>query len=436
VSFLLGHSFKTATLRNSCIQFIWWLVFFPGFYSTDSFAVLQMAKTGELNGMWSAPWALVVSMVSFGGIYPGIVTLLFSQVFSLSLTIFVYSILSTRRASLISSLMQLTPLIGAAGITLWHDIPMTAGFFLVSAFLIRAHKNGQITVNEVVTLLMPGMFLSTFRGNGLPTVLVLLVFFVIVEKHVKRKGLILWGLIFSIAVITLSGSQMKAEGLSDVEIATSWIIYDVSCYASTEKGQGFVERNIPGVGNTDSWSSALACTWFSDAKLSSQEIEQAREHLPKLLVSLAKEDLGFLISTHLQRHKYLFPIPIYGVPRPPFIHSSIEFVNNEVNWKFQQVAEKARSYVRVWNYFNFFFAYSGLWLVVIFLGAAIYRRRDLLYIGLMSLVLSVSLFIFAGISDARYVFYILIAGQVVALNTLIDCVKIIDRSKVRRNVSG
>ncbi len=434
MSFLLGHSLKTATLRNCCIQFVWWVVFFPGFYSADSFAVLQMAKTGELNGMWSAPWALFVTLFSFGGALPGIVTALFSQIFSISLTIFVYSILSTRRSSLISSLLHLTPLVGAAGITLWHDIPMTAGFFLVSAFLIRARKNGQITLNEVFILLIPGMFLSTFRGNGLPTLLVLLVFFVLLEKHVKRKRLILLGLIFSIAVISVSGSQMNTEGLSDSEIATSWILFDVSCYASTEKGQGFVERNIPGVGSTDSWSSASACIWFSDAKLSSQEVEQARKQLPRLLLNLAKEDLAFLITTHLQRHKYLFPIPIFGIPRPPFIHSSIEFVNDDVNWKFQQVAESARSYVRVWNLFNFFFAYSGLWLVVILFAALLKRSRDLLHIGILSLVLSGSLFIFAGISDARYVFYVLIAGQVVALSAFCDSAKLLSRYTVHRNV--
>lgn len=434
MKFLVRHSLKATILRNSCIQFIWWIIFFPGFYSADSFAVLQMAKTGDLNGMWSAPWAIFVTFFSFGGEHPGIVTLLLSQIFSVSLTIFIYAIISPRRSSLISSLLHLTPLVGAAGITLWHDIPMTAGFFLVTAFLIRARKNGQITVNEVFLLLIPGMFLSTFRGNGLPTILVLLVFFVLIEKNVRKKSLTLLGLIFSIVVNSVSGSQMNTQGLSDFAIATSWIIFDVSCYASTEKGRGFVERNIPGVGDTESWSSASACTWFSDSRLSSQEIEQARKQLPKLIISLAREDLGFLISTHLQRHKYLFPIPIYGIPRPPFLHSSIEFVNVEVNWKFTEVAESARSYVRIWNFLNFFFAYSGLWLAIIFLTAVMKRRRDFYYIGLTSLVLSISLFIIAGIPDARYVFYILIAGQVIALNTLIDYVKVIGEFRARRNL--
>jgi|688.fasta_scaffold177346_2 hypothetical protein len=434
MNYLLGHSLKEALFRNCIIQFIWWILFFPGFYSSDSFAVLGMAKTGELYGIWSANWALAVKLLSFNGAHPEIVTLIFSQIFSASLTIFVYSILESRRSSIISTVLQLTPLVGAVGITLWHDIPMTAGFFLVSAFLIRARKLERINLKEVFLYLVPGMFLSTFRGNGLPTLFILFFFFVLIEKHIKRKKLIFLGLVFSIAAVIISGSQMNSGGLSDSEIATSWIISDVSCYASTEKGQGFVERNIPNVGRTESWSSAAACTWFSDAKLSSNDIDQAREQLPKLLLSLAKEDLGFLVSTHLKRHKYLVPVPIYGIPNPPFIHSSIEFVNDDINWKFQQVAEKARSFIRVWNYFNFFFAYSGLWLMVIFLAAIINRSRDLLYVGALSLVLSVSLFIVAEISDARYVFYILIAGQIVGLSTLFEAVNKLTQLNSRRNL--
>ena len=61
MNFLVGHSLKSAILRNCIIQLIWWAIFFPGFYSTDSFAVLQMAKTGELldlaaQGVYADLW--------------------------------------------------------------------------------------------------------------------------------------------------------------------------------------------------------------------------------------------------------------------------------------------------------------------------------------------------------------------------------------------
>lgn len=420
---LLDTSFKYSLIRNSLVQLIWWSIFSPGFYSTDSFAVLQMAKTGDLSGSWSAPWALTVTLLSFGGLYPGLVTLFLSQIFSISITIFTYSFLSSKRSALISVFLHLTPLIGAIGVTLWHDIPMTAGFFLVSAFCLRAQKLGTITMSEVLKLLIPGMALATFRGNGLPTTLIFLILFMIIEKKVKKKKLILAGIIFSIIFNLVSESQMTTKGLSNFEFATDWIIFDISCYSSTDKGRGFVERNIPGVGNTDSWSSASACVWFSDAKLSPSEITKIRTALPGLLIKLAKEDFGFLLSTHLQRHKYLIPVPIYGTPSIPFIHSTIEFANEGVKWNFQEVAEKARSYVRVWNYFNFFFAYAGLWFIIICLVALIQKRRDLLHLAALSLVLMTSLFIFAGISDARYTLYVLIVGQMIGLNIFINLIQ-------------
>ena len=85
--------------------------------------------------------------------------------------------------------------------------------------------------------------------------------------------------------------------------------------------------------------------------------------------------------------------------------------------------------------FNFFFAYSGLWLMVIFFAAVMKRNRDFLYIGILSLVLSVSLFIFAGISDARYVLYILIAGQIIGLHALLESVTTLTQLRARRNIS-
>jgi hypothetical protein len=40
-------SIKFSFLRNFIVQFIFWIVFFPGFFSGDSFAAVEMAKTGD-----------------------------------------------------------------------------------------------------------------------------------------------------------------------------------------------------------------------------------------------------------------------------------------------------------------------------------------------------------------------------------------------------
>ena len=229
---------------------------------------------------------------------------------------------------------------------------------------------------------------------------------------------------------------MTAKGLSDYEIATSWIIYDVSCYASTAKGKSFVEKHIPKIGSTESWSSKSACTWFTDAKLTSADIAKARNELPGLLSNLVKEDVGFLISTHMKRHEYLLPLPVYGLPEPPFIHSTIEFTDSDIKWEFENQAEAARSYVRVWNYFSFFFAYAGFWFLLLVVTAIRKKNVELMHIATLSFLLIITLFIFAGISDARYVLYILIAGQVVGLDSILDFFqKVKDRYKWRAPIA-
>jgi hypothetical protein len=436
VKLLFNTSLASTFLRNCFIQLIWWIVFFPGFYSTDSFAVLQMAKSGELNGMWSAPWALLVKFLTFGGSYPGIATLFFGIIFSISITVFTNSLFSPKRSALISGVLHLTPLVGAMGITLWHDIPMTAGFLLVSTFCIGVIKSGIVEKSALLKLLIPGLILSTFRGNGLPTVLLFLLIFIIVQRRTQKKSLILVGVGLSITTLLISGSQMTAKGLSDYELATSWIIYDVSCFANTANGKGFVEKHIPKIGSTESWSSKSACTWFTDAKLTSADIAKARNELPGLLSELVKEDLGFVISTHMKRHEYLVPLPVYGLPKPPFIHSTIEFTDSDIKWKFESLAEAARNYVRVWNYLSFLFAYAGFWFL--FLVVTAFRKKNvhLMHISILSFLLIVTLFIFAGISDARYVLYILIAGQVVGLDSILDVFqKVKDRYKWRAPIA-
>ena len=39
---------RNALIRNSVVAVIWWVIFFPGFYSSDSFAAVNMAKSGDL----------------------------------------------------------------------------------------------------------------------------------------------------------------------------------------------------------------------------------------------------------------------------------------------------------------------------------------------------------------------------------------------------
>ena len=133
---LLSPAFNHSLLRNSIIQFIWWVVFFPGFFSGDSFGAVQMAKSGELGNSFTASWELYVRIFSFHGNAIALLTLINGLVLVYSVTRLGYSMFSARTAAVSTFLLTLTPIVSGMGITLWHDILMSAGILLVTSFFI------------------------------------------------------------------------------------------------------------------------------------------------------------------------------------------------------------------------------------------------------------------------------------------------------------
>jgi hypothetical protein len=151
---------------------------------------------------------------------------------------------------------------------------------------------------------------------------------------------------------------------------------------------------------------------------------EARDRLPSAMFKLIREDPKFLLLTHLKRHEYLVPLPVFGLANPPFIHSNIEFPDMGVAWAFPTLAEKVRIFVRIWNFGSFIFAYAGFWLLFIACNWFFTRRSEILYVLIVSLTLNMSLFVFAGISDARYTLFTLISGQGLALGFLLSRLRV------------
>ena len=169
---LLRDSFKFSLLRNFSIQILWWIIFFPGFYSGDSFGAVAMAKTGELSNSGTASWALYVRVFSlFGRSFP-VLTLLSGLILVYGLTRIAYAMFNNRIAAVSSLLLAITPVVAGMGITLWHDIPLTSGFLLITAFFIKFFQNPEDIDGSLWRLLVPGALLISFKPNGLPTLIV------------------------------------------------------------------------------------------------------------------------------------------------------------------------------------------------------------------------------------------------------------------------
>ena len=420
---LRNTELKHSLLRNSLVQIFWWIVFFPGFFSGDSFAAVDMAKSGELTNSYTASWAIYVRIFSFHGHAIALLTLVNGLLLTYSITRFAYSVMAKKNASIASFIIILTPLAWGMGITLWHDIPMTSGFLILTAIYTEVLQKNSLTKLDLYLNLILGSILITFRPNGLPTLVVFGVLFFIINRN--RNLVQLWILSIVTALLTILITSYVIVGMSPINnyYAQEWMRNDISCFANTLKGKGFVEANIPSIGTTETWKSNRACTFLNDAKITQDQKVAAQRYVPGAWGRLFLSEPGFILSTHMQRNAYLIPIPIYGIPAPPFLHSTIEFEDRGIAWAFPVLAEKMRILMRLWNAISGVTAWAGLWLLFVSITAIRAKNRVLSISILFSLSLTYVLLIFSPIPDARYALVILLSFQLAMINSALSSIR-------------
>ena len=425
----LNPAFEASLLRNSIIQMIWWVIFFPGFFSSDSFGAVNIARLGEMTNAYTASWALYVRYFSFHGQAIALLTLINGMVLIYSVTRLGYAIFSVRTAAISTFLLTLTPVVSGMGITLWHDILMTAGIILLTSFFLNTRKGTGSLKRLILLELFPGALLCSFRPNGLPTIAVFAAIYaaVVFLKHrsqfAQTLKLLATAFLMS-AFISIIGSNIIL-GLSPINnyYAQEWMRNDISCYADSDAGRGFIEDAIPEIGSTNSWRSSAACTFLNTATVSSDEKVAAQRFIPSAWLSLLKEDPVFILRTHAKRNAYLIPIPFFGIPTEPFLHSTIEIKDQDIAWVFPSIAEKARIPVRAWNAARGFTGWAGLWGLLLIGLAVIGRREHLLQPAIMSIALMAIIFVVGPIPDGRYALFVLIAGQLALIGEFTEWVQ-------------
>jgi hypothetical protein len=411
---------RNTLIRNSVVAVIWWIVFFPGFYSSDSFAAVNMAKSGDLVNSYTASWAIYVRVFSLFGHFIGLLTLINTLVLVYSVTRFSYALLSKKTAAISSFILTVTPLVAGMGITLWHDILMTAGLLLLAAFFTIYRQESTYSKNDFYSLLVPSAVLLSFRPNGLPTFLVFATLLLIFSY---RKSLIRpLAMTLAITAGTTIFNSLVVVGADPINThyAQEWMRNDISCYAASPAGAGWVEANMPGVGNTQSWASTEACTFLNRYALAPADREKSYSVVPAAWRKLALSDPAFILKTHFDRNYYVVPLPINGLPSIPFLHSTIETANAGVAWAMPSVAEKARVVMRVGNALRPILAYAGMWLLLILGALVLLKRKEWLPTFLLGFSLLGILFVFAPIPDGRYALFVMLAGQLLLIGALVD----------------
>jgi hypothetical protein len=412
-------------LLNSLILLIWWLIFNPGFFSGDSIASIQMAREGPLNSGATAIWAIFVKILTINGEHPEIATLFFSQLLAFSIATFTYTFLRSKHMLWSSGLICATPLVGAMGITLWHDIPMASGFLLAAAGFQKLKTND----SHAYKYLAVGILFSSFRYNGLPTLLVTLI--ILFSFRQNRNVVIATTCILLVigGVTSVLNSRFNSPIPTQSDGFINWMRYDLSCYAAKSNDKNFFQKEFGSSSSLQDWSSKDACIWFNTSQVFQNRSAVVDAQIPSAWIELLKVQPKFILTTHLHRNAYLNPLPVYGLPSAPFIHTTIEETDVGIKFLNTNLTERLRVYPRVWNYFNFIFGYSGLWLLFIFLMAFWKKSSSYFGLGLLGLVLSCGLFVFAIISDGRFTLFTLIVGQLLALDNLLRKIPSISRIK-------
>jgi hypothetical protein len=411
---------RNALIRNSIVAVIWWVIFFPGFFSTDSFAAASMAKSGDLVNSYTASWAIYVRVFSLFGHFIGLLTLINTLILVYSVTRFSYALLSKKTAAISSFVLTMTPLVAGMGITLWHDILMTAGLLLLAAFFTIYRQGDNYSKNDFYSLLVPSAVLLSFRPNGLPTFLIFAVLFLIFSY---RKSLIRpLALVLAITAGTTIFNSLVVVGEDPINThyAQEWMRNDISCYAASPAGAGWVENNMPGVGSTQNWASPEACTFLNRYSLDSKNVISSYDVVPAAWRKLALSDPVFILKTHFDRNYYVVPLPINGLPSIPFLHSTIERPDEGISWALPSVAEKARVIMRAGNALRPILAYAGMWLLLVLGALVLLKRKEWLPTFLLGFSLLGILFVFAPIPDGRYALFVMLAGQLLVVGALVD----------------
>ena len=405
-------------------SFLWWLVFYPGFYSGDSFGALSQARTGHISNIYTAAWPLTLRVLTFGGRVPGLATLACVLLLSYSLAYLCRIALPKSSANLTAALLLVTPGVGAMGITLWHDIPMTAGLLMTLSVTIKsANFKTHLSKPDCIHLVF-GVVLATYRPNGLATLIVFFLFLFLLDRSAKIIKFGLYSVIIALAFSIVTTWVAGERSLVSSAFAQEWMRSDVACSWATNpsKISKDVQEEMKRIAPLSQWNNAAGCTFLNNLRFSLDQVNRSTKTIPRIWLQVFKSDPVGVLRTHVTRNAYLLPIPTSRAMHPPFINSIIEFPDQGIAYSMPKVVATFRPYVRAWNGLRPITSFAGLWLAIM-LGLAIFSRRSrksTLPAIAMSLALEGILFAFAPIPDGRYALPVLIVGQALALGFLLD----------------
>lgn len=423
----------------------WYLSLFPGRLGFDYARAIKMIQNNESTNWWTSLFWWFLRITSFNGQTIALSSLLCLTALGYSLYYLSESMPGNVRVNRLALLLlSLSPIYGAFGVNVSHDVFQVAGILIFTGFHLRvlSSKIG-IGVSDYVALSMASaMVLTTHYGLPLVALNLLLL---LIKKYLRLSALIS-GVSLLITVISPIGiTQVPTYGL------VIPIIGDLKCIAQLESAEltkqdwDFLESLAP----KSEWMDPKTCSFidYSIGDMKSIELGEIplSEELIRNYLRITANNPAVVAMAHFQRASIALPPPFFfGPPNqvirdpdipigqgtnnalqsyPGVLHPSIDepSVDMKINL-FAPLEVAAQAGIFIVNQASWFWGWGGLWLwpIVLFLavsfrGVGLFNRLTIIaniaaLHGLL-LILSAPL--------PRYVIATILAGLFISIRAII-----------------
>lgn len=405
----------------------WWSVFHPGFISEDSLSHLTDVRTGAYSVWFTAWWVYVVDALTLGARVIPLMTLISVLALEYAVYFWIRSVFPrTGVRALAVLLIAFSPLVGAMGTQIRHDVALTAGLLICAAVMTRTWSSSTFAVRDYFWLLPASPLIAT-RHNGVPTVIAAAVLLLIVSRRRWRHAAMLAAVAGGASVITYAATRASSNAAAVDPVQTvEWLMGDISCaLARGVEPTGDEWATLTKIAARDAWPQPRACLVMNpmlvDGAVDATAVVTNYRGLIGVWRSLAMRQPGQMLAAHASRVRLFLP-PLPPPYIPSFLHSTVMPNDFGLGWTFPSLAERMRVIVRAWNAGGFILANSMVWLIALLVTAWLApswrdRLNPTIVIGA---ALNLGLLVAAPISEGRYGLFLLVSGQATVVYGLLS----------------
>lgn len=380
------------------ISFIWYFALFPGRLGFDYSEAIRIMQRGQSTDWWTASFWWYLRITSLDG-----KTIFLAS--ALSLLILGYSLhylaasIQTRKNSNRKALILLycSPLYGAFGLNISHDVFMAAGLIIFTSFHIRRliNRTPPSKSDLLALVLASALVLTTHYG---PFIIVGNLFFLLLKRNYRFVTVLLFASVSIFAISSIGVTQVPKYG------AILPIIADVKCVAQHAEAEISAAewQQLISLAPKSEWKNLTNCYMIDDSLRSLPSLELAKVRLTpdlvKTYLGITGRNSAIVAMAHIQRASIALPPPFFAGPQNQVIldpnipiglgtntalqsyagvlHPSIDEPSVAQKISFLKFLEiPAQGLIFIVNQASWFWGWGGLWLWPIGLYALVYLKR-------------------------------------------------------------